>query len=157
MRPELLTMCMAPCSEGPALARRFVAHALTLMGMESEEPEAALVVSELVGNACRFARVRVTVRMEVDEPDALRFEIEDDGPGQPELTRPTPSDNTGRGLQIVSSIADRWGTERTAGGKLVWVELRHASGPPGPVRESVCVATSGADRATVLAPYTAGD
>ena len=127
MRPELLTMCMSPDSEGPALARRFVAHALTLMGMESEEPEAALVVSELVGNACRFARMRVTVRLEVDEPGALRFEIEDDGPGVPELGRPAPTDHSGRGLQIVSSIADRWGTEATPGGKLVWAELRHAS------------------------------
>jgi anti-sigma regulatory factor (Ser/Thr protein kinase) len=123
VRPDLLMMCMAPDVEGPALARRFVAHALTLLGREDDEPDAALVVSELVGNACRYAEKRVTVRMELDDPNALRFEIEDDGPGEPSLRFTAPTDPAGRGLQIVSCIADRWGTDATDHGKVVWAEL----------------------------------
>jgi signal transduction histidine kinase len=125
VRPELLTMSMAPDAEGPSLARRFVAHALTLVGLEEEEPDAALVVSELVGNACRYARGRVTVRVEVEPSDALLFEIEDDGPGEPHLRTGQSIDSNGRGLQIVSAIAARWGTRPTEDGKLVWAELRH--------------------------------
>lgn len=123
LRPELLMMCMPPDAEGPALARRFVAHSLTLLGMEEREPDAALVVSELVGNACRYANERVTVRMESEDSEALRFEIEDDGPGEPCVSDASPSATSGRGLLIVSSIARRWGTEPTPGGKVVWAEL----------------------------------
>jgi signal transduction histidine kinase len=123
VRPRLLTMSMAPDDEGPSLARRFVAHALALAGMEEDEPDAALVVSELVSNACRYARELITVRVEVEPEDGLRIEIEDDGPGMPTVRPPESLDGAGRGLQIVSSIADRWGTEATGNGKLVWVEL----------------------------------
>jgi signal transduction histidine kinase len=125
VRPQLLTMSMPPHQEGPSLARRFVAHALTLVGLEEDEPDAALVVSELVGNACRYARTRVTIRVEVEADDGLRIEIEDDGPGMPRLRPAEPVDTAGRGLQIVSTIADRWGTTSTEGGKFVWVELTH--------------------------------
>jgi anti-sigma regulatory factor (Ser/Thr protein kinase) len=126
VRPQLLTMSMSPHEEGPSLARRFVAHALTLVGLEEDESDAALVVSELVGNACRYAREQVTVRVELEPEDGLRIEIEDDGPGMPLLRRAEPVDTAGRGLQIVSAIADRWGAEPTADGKVVWVELmRH--------------------------------
>jgi anti-sigma regulatory factor (Ser/Thr protein kinase) len=119
-------MSMLPHEEGPSLARRFVAHALTLVGLEDDEPDAALVVSELVANACRYARAEVTVRVEVESEDGLRIEIEDDGPGMPILRPPESVDSRGRGLQIVSSIADRWGAEPTTAGKVVWVELtRH--------------------------------
>lgn len=116
---------MPPHEEGPSLARRFVAHALTLVGLEEDEPDAALVVSELVGNACRYARERVTVRVEVEGGDGLRIEIEDDGPGMPFLRTGEPVEDAGRGLRIVATIADRWGTEPTETGKIVWVELTH--------------------------------
>jgi signal transduction histidine kinase len=125
VRPQLLTMSMPPDEGGPSLARRFVAHALTLVGLEEDEPDAALVVSELVGNACRYARKQVTVRVEVEGGDGLRIEIEDDGPGMPALHTGEPDEDTGRGLRIVATIADRWGTEPTADGKIVWVELTH--------------------------------
>jgi anti-sigma regulatory factor (Ser/Thr protein kinase) len=134
VRPELLTMSMAPDAEGPSLARRFVAHALTLVEREEAEPDAALVVSELVGNACRYARGRITIRVEVEPSEALLFEIEDDGPGEPHLCTGQSVDAAGRGLQIVSAIAARWGTRPTEGGKIVWAELRRQGIAWEPVR-----------------------
>jgi signal transduction histidine kinase len=126
VRPQILTMSMPPHEEGPSLARRFVAHALALVGLEEDVPDAALVVSELVGNACRYAREQVTVRVEVEVEDGLRIEIEDDGPGMPRLLRPSePIGAEGRGLHIVATIAERWGTTPTDGGKVVWVTLSH--------------------------------
>jgi anti-sigma regulatory factor (Ser/Thr protein kinase) len=126
VRPRLLTMSMSPDEAGPSLARRFVAHALTLVGLEEDEPDVALVVSELVGNACRYAVDLVTVRVEVaGGGEGLRIEIEDDGPGMPHLHPPESMDAAGRGLQIVSTIADRWGADETDAGKIVWVELSH--------------------------------
>jgi signal transduction histidine kinase len=131
VRPRLLTMSMPPHDGGPSLARRFVAHALTLVGLEEDEPDAALVVSELVSNACRFARDVITIRVELRAGDHLRIEIEDDGPGTPELTTISATDDeavmgaAGRGLRIVAAIAREWGTRPTDNGKVVWVELGH--------------------------------
>jgi signal transduction histidine kinase len=127
VRPQQLSMSMRPHQEGPSLARRFVAHALTLVSLEDDEPDAALVVSELVGNACRYARDEVTVRVVLQGGDRLRIEIEDDGPGMPSLRPTAPVDSAGRGLHIVSSIARSWGAEATPEGKVVWVELDHHS------------------------------
>ncbi|MFF0108010.1 ATP-binding protein [Streptomyces hirsutus] len=45
----------------------------------------------------------------------------------------SPNDESGRGLLIVTALADRWGTEPyPPGGKTVWAEL-DAKAPPGRV------------------------
>ncbi|MDP1804713.1 MAG: ATP-binding protein, partial [Acidimicrobiales bacterium] len=36
---------------------------------------------------------------------------------------------TGRGLLLVVRLADGWGSDRTAGGKVVWFELDGSSTP----------------------------
>ncbi|MCX4699020.1 ATP-binding protein [Streptomyces sp. NBC_01373] len=88
------------------------------------------VVTELVtnavihGRATRGSRVLVAYHL---EDDLLRVDVRDAASGMP---RVRPSSNPdgeaatgGRGLQIVSTLADSWGVTPRVIGKSVWVEL----------------------------------
>ncbi len=90
------------------------------------------VVAELVGNAIRHARplpgdvVQVAWRV---RSGALRQWVEvrvTDGGGDPQLPAPRSAGLDavdGRGLTIVSALADRWGVERDGTGQSVWAQL----------------------------------
>ena len=90
------------------------------------EPElceaAKLPLSELVTNAVLHARTDIEVAVcFLDE--ALRVEVRDE---RPELHAPhsrDPESSTGRGLELVGAVADRWGVVRRPAGKTVWFEL----------------------------------
>ena len=41
----------------------------------------------------------------------------------PRLRHPDDDEERGRGLQVVSQIAQRWGARRAVSGKIVWCEL----------------------------------
>ena len=85
--------------------------------------DAALVLSELVGNAVRYGDgdvVRVALHR-VDE--VLRVEVEDGSPQPPVPRQADDYDEGGRGLMIVDALSLRWGHEPRPDGKSVWVEL----------------------------------
>lgn len=86
--------------------------------------DAALVLSELVTNALRAGGMSFTVHLEV-WPGRLRVTVSDSAPGRPHLRQPGVHETTGRGLQVVATLADDWGvTARDhGGGKQVWAEL----------------------------------
>ncbi len=78
-------------------------------------------MSELVTNAVRYAQGRIGLRLVLE--GGLVCEVLDDSAALPRLRHPDDEDERGRGLQIVSQIAQRWGTRRTTSGKVVWCEL----------------------------------
>lgn len=90
--------------------------------------DAITVVAELVGNAVRHARplpggvVRVAWRLR--SGDCLEVRVTDGGAGDPPQARAVGPDAVdGRGLTIVSALADRWGVDRDGLGQSVWAEL----------------------------------
>jgi anti-sigma regulatory factor (Ser/Thr protein kinase) len=93
--------------------------------------DAALVVSELVGNAVRYGRPLPGGVLEVSwslEPDCLLLRVSDGGgPSRPERHEAGPEDVRGRGLTIVAALARDWGVELAQNGSgptsTVWVEL----------------------------------
>jgi anti-sigma regulatory factor (Ser/Thr protein kinase) len=113
------------------MARHFVTDALR--GFPNGTVDAAaLIVSELATNAIRHARQGFTVRVQTTATE-LRAEVTDAGQGVPRPRSPEPLDPTGRGLQIVDSLAQDWGVRaRTGGGKTVWFTLDLAHGRSGP-------------------------
>jgi anti-sigma regulatory factor (Ser/Thr protein kinase) len=82
-----------------------------------------LVVSELVTNAVRAGCSEVGLDLEVHR-DRVRLTVADQAPGIPELQHPAPSDEHGRGLQLVADLSASWGVSYPQmGGKQVWADL----------------------------------
>lgn len=90
-----------------------------------EQVEAAeLLLSELVTNALIHTRHGAVVTATAT-PAALRVEVQDFEADLPAPYVPNADDGThGRGLILVQSLADAWGVEARALGKVVWFELR---------------------------------
>jgi serine/threonine-protein kinase RsbW len=90
---------------------------------------ARLLVSELVANAVRHGTPDDEGRVELEaklSKDCLRVEVRDHGGGirlEPSR-RPDPTETSGRGLQLLRTLADRYGSGE---GGLVWFELDLAS------------------------------
>ncbi len=106
-----------------AQSRHLVARYLRERGMPpGMVADAALVTSELVTNAVRYGRPPLDLRARLEGHEML-LEVRDQATFQPRKLRPDEDDEHGRGLQIVSALADRWGTRPTEHGKAVWCVL----------------------------------
>lgn len=104
------------------LARRYVHDHLTRWRCDHLIEHALLVVSELVANAVTHAGTACRLHLGLHR-DVLRIEVVDYGPGTPEPQVTSPRQTSGRGLHIVSAVADAWGISPVEGGKAVWAEL----------------------------------
>ncbi|WP_372344388.1 ATP-binding protein [Streptomyces sp. KL116D] len=94
--------------------------------------DAVLILSELLSNACRHGRplgedlagdgdVRAAWR--VDDRGCLTVEVTDGGgPTRPVPATPSVTAHGGRGLNIITALADDWGVRDDARGEVtVWV------------------------------------
>jgi two-component sensor histidine kinase len=96
----------------PTTARHFAADVLLRLpgdggrGVEAAH-EVALVVSELASNALNACASTVTVDIAVHH-DPTRVAVSDDAPGQPQPRHPAVTDEHGRGLLIVQTLACQW-------------------------------------------------
>jgi anti-sigma regulatory factor (Ser/Thr protein kinase) len=79
-----------------------------------------LILSELVTNAIRYGAGPIHVRLIRDR--ALICEVADSSSTSPHLRYAATTDEGGRGLFLVSQMADRWGTRYTPHGKVIWAE-----------------------------------
>jgi serine phosphatase RsbU (regulator of sigma subunit)/anti-sigma regulatory factor (Ser/Thr protein kinase) len=102
-------------------ARSLIRRPLRKWGLAELQPAAELLVSELVTNAVRYAQGKIGLRLILE--GGLVCEVLDDSAALPRLRHPDEEDERGRGLQVVSQIAQRWGARRSLTGKVVWCEL----------------------------------
>ena len=85
--------------------------------------DAALVLSELMGNAVRHADGD-TVRVRLRRTDGvLRIAVEDGSPARPAPRQASLEDESGRGLLIVDALSHRWGWRPLPTGKVVWADV----------------------------------
>jgi anti-sigma regulatory factor (Ser/Thr protein kinase) len=117
-----------PCdASSVGVARRLLRRELAAAGdpdlVDADLLDAAgLLVSELVTNAVVHARTDVTLRVLLRR-GVLRIEVTDGSPIVPAPRRPAGLAGTGRGLQLVDRLADRWGVSKARRGKTIWFEL----------------------------------
>lgn len=123
--PAATDHCWLPRSpKSPGLARRQLQAFLD--GLEAGERYAdagQLVLSELVSNALAYGTPRdrlVLIRFEVDSA-WLRIEVHDASSAAPVRRSADSDDECGRGLELVNSLAHKWGYgPRDGVGKAVW-------------------------------------
>src|SRR5690606_24626581 len=100
--------------------RAQVAGRLAGWGLASLADTVELLVSELVTNA--FVHGAGTIGLRLIKGGNLLCEVYDDGTDLPRLRTAEATDESGRGLQLVSHLAARWGAHRAGRGKVVWFE-----------------------------------
>ena len=106
---------------------------------ETVVDDAVLVLSELLGNACRHGRpiteagdhTGIRARWYVDEDGLLTLEVTDGGGAtRPRPASPSLTARGGRGLGIVGALTLDWGVRDESGALTVWAVLpvrgRHA-------------------------------
>ncbi|MER7203237.1 ATP-binding protein, partial [Streptomyces sp. NPDC000188] len=109
--------------------RDAVARKLDEWGLSELAFSVELVLSELITNAIRYGSEPIHVRLIRDR--TLICEVADGSSTSPHLRYAATMDEGGRGLFLVSQIAERWGTRYTPQGKVIWAEqaLPEVSGP----------------------------
>jgi anti-sigma regulatory factor (Ser/Thr protein kinase) len=136
-------------------ARRFVCDGLAEWGRTALVDDAALCVTEMAANAALHSGSRFMHVVIRDLAGPVQVAVEDEG-GLVPVEAVTPralgsaggdedalawqeQSTTGRGLAIVSMLAETWGVEETGDGRRVWAELsageaEHPVRPPEVVR-----------------------
>lgn len=108
----------APTPRSVRDARAFVGSVVTQPSMRET---GELLVSELTTNALRHATGPFEVR--VRAKPRVRVEVRDGSTRLPTVKDIDTTEESGRGMQIVSQLARSWGIEQRADGKVVWFEL----------------------------------
>ncbi len=113
-----------------ALARRFTEEVLGGVPTSTAN-EIVLMVSELATNAVVHAAT--TFRLSIERTNKLvRVEVLDGGGEHTHLRSPSNMDLHGRGLQLVDTLSDQWGTtECGENGKTVWFVRNLVTDGPG--------------------------
>jgi len=112
-----------PCdASSVGAARRLVRHELARYGDSDLVADASLLVSELVTNAIVHGRTDVKLHAKLRR-GVFRAEVSDGNPAVPAPRRPNELAGTGRGLQLIDEIANRWGVKTSRSGKTIWFEL----------------------------------
>lgn len=144
------TLWVRHASSSAAIARRQVLAAFDDAGVTGEHAlDAALIASELVGNAVRHAAPLPSGKLAVSwvlDSDGYQISVTDGGspandsaangsaangspvsdtaagdePAGISVRHAGPQDTTGRGLRIVAELCDIWGVADEAGATTVW-------------------------------------
>ncbi|MFG2302214.1 SpoIIE family protein phosphatase [Actinacidiphila glaucinigra] len=101
-------------------ARRAARDRLARWGLEEYSPLTELIVSELATNVIEHAEGDIRLRLIRDR--VLTVEVADDADTTPRLRHARLQDEDGRGVFLIASLADRWGTRYEDVGKTIWAE-----------------------------------
>ncbi|NWF26737.1 ATP-binding protein [Streptomyces sp. PKU-EA00015] len=131
--PTSSSMAVPHGPAGVGEARHRMREQLSRSGVsEAVVDDAVLILSELLSNACRHGRplgradvgegdIRAAWR--VDKAGGLTVEVTDGGgPTRPVPATPSVTARGGRGLNIISALAQEWGVRDGVSGEVtVWV------------------------------------
>lgn len=115
-----------------AIARRSVASAFQKAGLPPDQAfDAALIASELVGNAIRHGLPLPSGQINMQwtlEADGYYIGVTDGGNASRVTPQPAePHSTSGRGLMIVAALSRDWGVSKEGNATTVWAR---ASLPP---------------------------
>jgi anti-sigma regulatory factor (Ser/Thr protein kinase) len=123
-----LSISLPSAPEAAAEARRYVQAAIEAWGVAADPYVAALLTSELVTNAIRYASK--TVKLFVTcSCGHLRVYVHDTSRERPVVLDTCIDAEDGRGLTLVASLSTDWGFYATSTGKAVYFTLALATDP----------------------------
>jgi phosphoserine phosphatase RsbU/P len=121
--PRLVASTHEPVPSVGAQIRRYLRVLLVSWDVATETIEdALLVVEELVANVVDHARTRFQLTVRLVGP-VLRIAVRDCSERSARIQPFDAHARRGRGLQLVASLARRWGCDHHDRGKTVWAEL----------------------------------
>lgn len=98
---------------------------------------ACIVVTEMVNNVVAHARTPMTVLLALHD-DAVAVAVRDYSTTVPHFDGPVaPTSQGGRGLLLIDSMAERWGSLSLDGGKVVWAIVQSDDEPAVPAGEQL--------------------
>ncbi|MFI2367737.1 SpoIIE family protein phosphatase [Streptomyces sp. NPDC018833] len=103
-----------------AAARKYASAQLETWGFGDAVFTTELIVSELVTNAIRYGGGPIQLHLIRDT--ALVCEVSDGSSTAPHLRRARILEEGGRGLMLVASVTECWGTRYGPTGKTIWAE-----------------------------------
>ncbi len=118
-------------------ARRITRQALEGWRLGRIADDAALVVSELMTNAVNTAPAADVALYLAADSDRLTLLVWDASPELPTRHQHDDDAMSGRGLEIIDALADRWGSwGPVSGGKVVWAWFDLGCWASSPAQES---------------------
>ena len=118
----MVTTRLPGTEAAPSLARQFLRTTLETWELDGLGDVTELLTSELVSNVVRHVGSPPTVRA-CRRWSRIRIEVDDTSRDLPVVHHPDPLALDGRGMLVVDSLADEWGTELCDNGKTVWFEI----------------------------------
>jgi len=119
---------LPPVARSVVEARRHVRATLEEWELSSLSDAAQLLTSEVVTNSLLHARSAIRLTIE-HTASGIRIAVTDGSAVVPSMRPRSTSATTGRGLLLLSRLADEWDTELAEGGKTVWFTLRSDRDP----------------------------
>jgi anti-sigma regulatory factor (Ser/Thr protein kinase) len=106
---------------GAFLARRCVEQFVAERTLDGVAGDLCLIASELVTNAIRHGAEPIELTLHCQDGE-VTIEVADGDPriNNVRVRAGDQLDLGGRGLRVVASLADRWGTRPSLSGKTVW-------------------------------------
>jgi anti-anti-sigma regulatory factor len=114
---------LEPTVHAPRAARELVSGACQDWGLPDSAIAAEVIASELVTNAVRHAGTSIELRVTLADQQ-LRVSVRDGVDRPARMQTPAESDDHGRGLLIVDTVASAWGNVPVGDGKVVWASMR---------------------------------
>jgi anti-sigma regulatory factor (Ser/Thr protein kinase) len=126
-RDRVVTWALHGVDTEVAQSRNRVRDALQEWQLPHLVETAELLVSELATNALRHGKGPIELQVLLLD-EVVTVSVTDTDAPLPRFRRSAYDDEGGRGLQVVATLASRWGARPTPTGKVVWCELRRGTG-----------------------------
>jgi anti-anti-sigma regulatory factor len=120
-----LSLELEPVVGAARRSRELVTEACGRWELADLAGSACIVVTEMVNNVVAHAQTPMAVLL-ARHADAMSVAVRDQSATIPMFTGPVaPTSHGGRGLLLIDSVADRWGSLKLDAGKVVWALLQN--------------------------------
>jgi hypothetical protein len=121
---QYLSLDLEPVVGAARRSRELVTEACGRWDLVELAGPACIVVTEMVNNVVAHAHTPMTVLL-ARRGDSMSVAVRDESATVPKFTGPVaPTSYGGRGLLLIDSVAQRWGSLPLSGGKVVWAVLQ---------------------------------